>query len=114
MLWVVNPGKLTLEKYSYNGLLLNSWSRPSIKIEGFSGCCNPVHIAIASDGNIITSEKGINRIKVYSQTGELISVAASPQMIGQYIDNPDIAVNSEDDIFLLDNTIKKVRIFKRK
>ena len=112
--WVTNPGKHTLENYSIHGQFIKSWTRASLKIEGFAGCCNPVHIAIRSNGNIITSEKGLNRIKEYSSSGELISVVASPRMIGHQIENPDIAVNSQDDVILLDNTVKKIRIFKRK
>lgn len=111
-LWIANTGKHALENYSLDGRLISFWTRPSITTDGFSGCCNPAHIAIASSGNIITSEKGINRIKVYSKTGDFLSVVAGSQMIGHYIQNPDIAVNSEDAVFLLDNTAKKIRIFK--
>jgi len=112
-LWIANTGKHALENYTYDGRLISSWTRATIRIEGFSGCCNPAHIAIGSDGSIITSEKGLNRIKTYSPTGELTNVVAGPQIIAHYIENPDIAVNSEDVIFLLDNTVKQVRIFKK-
>ncbi len=112
-IWVVNPGKHTLENYSYTGVLLTSWTRPSIKIEGFSGCCNPVHIAVGTGGNIFTSEKGINRIKEYSPKGELLGVVVGPQGIGYYLEHPDIAVNSSGVVFLLDNRAKKIRMFKR-
>ena len=46
----------------------------------------------------------------YVSTGDQFRTQARLSLL----ENPDIAVNSEGDVFLLDNTAKKVRIFKRR
>ncbi len=48
----------------------------------FFGCCNPAHLAIMPDGRFITSEKGVPRVKVYSDTGEFQQAVAGPSELG--------------------------------
>jgi ligand-binding sensor domain-containing protein len=57
-LWVANTGRHSLENYTLDGGFRTSWGEFSMKIEGFSGCCNPSHFAILEDGSFVTSEKG--------------------------------------------------------
>jgi hypothetical protein len=77
---VVNPGRRSIQYHSMDsGALLRSWDRSSNDFEGFGGCCNPTDIALLPDGRIVTSEKGIPRVKVYSKEGELLSVVAPPE-----------------------------------
>jgi hypothetical protein len=42
--------------------------------EDFVGCCNPVNLAIAPDGKVITAEKMISRVKIYEPDGKLLAV----------------------------------------
>jgi hypothetical protein len=113
-LWVVNPGRHTLENYAYDGRLRSFWSKPSMKIDGFCGCCNPTHISILSDGSFVTSEKGVERVKVHNQVGDLVSVVAGPDQFIEGTVGLDLAVDSNDNIYVLDPKNKAVRIFKRK
>jgi len=55
-IWVVNPGRQSLENYTPNGDLRSFWGSASMRLEGFSGCCNPSHIALLPDGSFVTSE----------------------------------------------------------
>ena len=114
-LWVVNPGRHSLENYNPDGSMRTSWGVASFKIDGFSGCCNPAHMAIMADNSFITSEKGIPRIKMYGQHGEFLGVVASPQMFNDdsYL-APDIAIDTEQRVVALDFERKQVRIFERK
>lgn len=114
-LWVVNPGRHTFENYNPDGSMRTSWGITSFKIEGFSGCCNPAHMAIMADNSFVTSEKGMPRIKLYGQHGEFLGVVASPEMFDEdsYL-APDITIDSEQRVVALDFERKQVRIFERK
>ncbi len=112
-LWVVNPGRHSLESYNEKGDLISSWGKASMDVDGFSGCCNPSNIAMLSDGSFVTSEKAIERVKVYLQTGELKSVVASPDNFEKGTKGIDLAVDSKDRIYILDPVKKIVRILER-
>lgn len=123
-LWVVNPGRLGLEKYNNNGDLLTSWYAPSLKVEGFSGCCNPSHIAFRKDGSLVTMEKGLIRVKIYDVTGVFRSVVMMPgtsdNATSDQVDSieashiRDITVDALDRILILDAKRNVVRIFEDK
>ena len=115
LLWVVNPGRHTFENYNSDGSLRTSWGETSFKVEGFSGCCNPAHMAIANDNSFITSEKGMPRIKLYDQHGQFRGVVASPDMfeLNSAI-APDVAVDDQHRVIALDFERQQVRIFEKK
>jgi len=113
-LWVVNSGMHALENYEDDGNLRSFWSNSSIEIEGFSGCCNPAHMAILPDGSFITAEKGLVRIKKHKPSGEFESVVAAPNKFKEDGKAPDLAVSSEGVVFALDNDKKLIRIFEEK
>jgi hypothetical protein len=113
-LWVVNPGMHTLENYSKDGDLRGYWEKISMTIEGFSGCCNPAHLAVLPNGYFVTSEKGIVRIKVYEQSGKLIGVVAAPAKFKEDGHAPDIAVSGDGVIYALDFDRQMIRVFEKK
>ncbi|HTO24128.1 MAG TPA: hypothetical protein VMQ10_16760 [Spirochaetia bacterium] len=77
--WATNPGDHRVQKYSADGRAEGSWGDASAAIDGFIGCCNPVHLAVLPCGEVATSEKGVPRVKVYSPDGRLEAVVAGPQ-----------------------------------
>ena len=113
-LWVVNPGKLGLERYRENGDIVTSWYRPDVtKLDSFSGCCNPTQIAFNSEGRLVTGEKGPVRVKIFEVTSgafEELVVGSSAFQIPQGIG--DLAVDSDDRIMVLDPKKNAVRIFE--
>jgi DNA-binding beta-propeller fold protein YncE len=113
-LWVVNPGRHSLENYTLEGDLRSSWGQASMSMEGFCGCCNPSHISILKDGSFVTSEKGIVRVKVYNRLGNLVSVVAQPSQFIEGTEGLDLAVDSHDQIYVLDPKKKTIYIFKKK
>ncbi len=114
-LWVVNPGRLGLESYRANGDLITSWYRPSLKLDGFTGCCNPAHIAFLGDGKLVTCEKGLVRVKVYEPTsGEFQELVAGNDLFAGEFVVRDIAVDDRGRILVLDSGYNAVRVFEAK
>ncbi len=110
-LWVVDPGRHKLMNFSNEGEVISSWSKTSMQLDGFSGCCNPSHIAMLSNGSFVTSEKGIERVKIHKPSGEFDCVVAGPELFEKETRGLDLAVDSEDRIIVLDPMKKLVRIF---
>lgn len=114
-LWAANTGYHKFENYNADGSLRTSWKASSMKIEGFSGCCNPAHFAIMNDNSFVTSEKGLLRIKIYDQHGKFKGVVAPPKAFDlDATVAPEIVVDGEDRIIALDFEQKLVRTFELK
>jgi hypothetical protein len=113
-LWVVNPGRHSLESYNEKGDLISSWTKTSMDVDGFCGCCNPSNIAMLSDGSFVTSEKAIERVKIHLPSGEFKCVVASPENFEEGTKGIDLAVDSKDKIYVLDPVKKLVNVFVKK
>jgi hypothetical protein len=123
---IVNPGMRRIETFTWNGQLQSVWGSAGSRLQDFFGCCNPSHLDRLPDGRFVTSEKGIPRIKIYSDAGELDSVVAGPRQlevsesalgdarVGQDDRVFDIAVGLEGRILVLDPWKKCIRIFEPK
>jgi len=113
-LWVVNPGRHHFEKYNQDGDLISQWGKSSMAMEGFCGCCNPSNFAILPDGSFVTSEKGIERVKVIGPDGAFKCVVAGASSFIEGTKGLDIAVNSVGNILVLDPEKNMIRIFALK
>jgi sugar lactone lactonase YvrE len=114
LLRVVNPGHHRIEAYTFDGDLETSWGTPATTIEGFSGCCNPTHIAILPDGRFVTSEKGLARVKVYDSQGKFQCVVAGCEAFTEDTILADLTVDSKGRVLVLDPVKKAVRVFVKK
>jgi len=112
-LWVANTGLHYVENYTKNGALRAYWGESSFTVEGFTGCCNPAHFTILSNGAFVTSEKGVVRIKVYLPSGELDCVVAAPDKFEKDSEAPDLTSDPFGRIYALDMTKKMIRVFER-
>lgn len=112
-IWAANPGFHAFELFSKEGSLKSSWERTSMQVDGFSGCCNPSHFALLSNGSFVTSEKGIERIKIHDQTGNFQSIVAPPNDFIEGTKGIDLAVNSKDEIYLIDPVKSKINRYKK-
>jgi len=126
LLRVVNPGRLRIEAYTLDGDLEFWWGEPSVAVEGFCGCCNPVNIAVLPEGGFVTCEKGLIRVKIYDSEGTFVGVVAGPEQLTQggtpsiclfpnecQAGGFDVAVDSTGRIFVLDTINNVVRAFTR-
>lgn len=113
-LWVVNPGYHALENYRSDGTFISRWEAASMRIEGFSGCCNPSHFTLLPDGGFVTAEKGIPRVKIHNIDGSLRCVVAAPDKFEEGTTGLDVAVDEQGRILVLDPVQSRVRIFEEK
>lgn len=113
-LWVVNPGKHELVAFNKQGTIISQWSRTSMQPEGFSGCCNPVNIAMLPDASFVTAEKGIERIKVHKPSGDYNCMVAAPDYFEEGTVGIDVAANSSGKVYVLDPKKKVIHIFTKK
>jgi hypothetical protein len=115
-LWVADPGQQSVRHYGAKGELLGSWGKSSLEIEGFGGCCNPAHIAQLPCGRIVTSEKGILRVKVYEPDGKLSAVVAAPRDLPLTETSLDIATRMANggEILVLVPSQRTVRVYAGK
>lgn len=113
-LWVVNPGRLTLENYTFDGKLRGWWGTAGTNIKSFVGCCNPADFTFLPDGNFITSEKGIVRIKEYKPSGDLAGVVAPPSKFEGEVQSPDVVTDDGGRVYALDKERSMIRIFEKK
>ncbi len=125
LLRAVNPGGHRIEAYTPDGHLEFAWGKPTVAIEGFCGCCNPVNIAVLPDGRIVTAEKGIPRVKIYTTDGRFECVVAGPETFlptatiaqetraAHKLVAVDLAAASRGRVLVLAPAAKKVRVFER-
>jgi hypothetical protein len=121
-LWAVNCGKHGLENYRPNGDLVSSWYRHGMALDAFCGCCNPIHVAFRGDSTLVTLEKGVNRVKVFSPDNSLYGVVisgATPSVddnkaLFSNVAPPvvDLAVDKENRILLLNKFEKALLVYE--
>jgi hypothetical protein len=125
LLRVNNPGRHRFEAYTLDGGFAGAWGRPSPAIRGFSGCCNPVAVAVLPDGRVVTCEKGLPRVKVFGIDGEFESVAAGTESFAANLKacpDPgdctrgglDAAVDPQGRIHVLDRVTSEIRVLRPK
>ena len=101
---------------------LQTWGHKSLRNDGFAGCCNPADFTLLGDGFVVTSEKGISRVKKYTTGGFFLGFVATPEAFvkkGVPADcttggEHDVAADSKGRILVLDTCDMAVRIFELK
>jgi hypothetical protein len=78
--------------------------------QDFVGCCNPVNLAIAPDGKIVTAEKVIARLKVYDPSGKILALIG-PEHFDPKCVHLHLAVDSKDRILVADPMRRELKIF---
>jgi sugar lactone lactonase YvrE len=112
LLRVVDPGRHRIMAFTPEGDLEISWGDRSFELEGFSGCCNPSHLAVLADGRFVTSEKGIPRIKVYDVDGTFLTAVVGADSLATEYEPCDVATDGAGRILALDPGARIVRVFE--
>jgi hypothetical protein len=126
LLRAANPGRHQIEYYTRDGALELAWGKPSMALEGFCGCCNPINLALLPDGRVVTCEKGLPRVKVYNARGALEALVAGPECFPHNTataapDRPegiwgglDVAADARGRIYILDWASGAIRVMAPK
>ncbi|MFW5802640.1 MAG: hypothetical protein ACOCWJ_01870 [Verrucomicrobiota bacterium] len=118
-LLITNPGRQRVIRVRADGTVLSTWGHSSIEPDGFCGCCNPVHILRLKDGSIVTSEKGLSRVKIYSNDGVFMGFVDTPSNLKRSPGSTPVAYRiaaSADGriIHLIDPLTATLRSYKRR
>ena len=84
-IFVINSGSHLIESYTELGHFVSSFGTPGLEAGSFAGCCNPIFISFTPDGYLITSEKGVPRVSLFTREGEFVEVLLNSRMLS---DNP--------------------------
>jgi sugar lactone lactonase YvrE len=110
-LYVTNPGRFRIEKYDFDGDLMEYWGKGGIKEDEFPGCCNPTNLAVFPDGRVVTSQKGDPCLKVFSPEGEMIRRFAD-NIFAEETRGVDLAIDKAGRVHAVDPESGCVRVFE--
>lgn len=110
-LYVSDPGRHRVTSWNLDGTPVGKFGKfGHARLEDFVGCCNPVNLAIAPDGCIVTAEKVAARVKVYTSEGKLQGLIG-PEHFDLRCVHLHLAVDSRNRILVGDPVRLKVTIF---
>lgn len=109
---VGNCGRLRVETYAMDGTLVSAWGKPGFAAERFAPCCNPSNLALMHDGNVVTAEKGLPRVKVYDRTGKLLAYIPREGNFSKEVKDMDLAVDSKNRIHVVEPIKGVVMVFR--
>jgi hypothetical protein len=112
VLYTANTGHHRIETRDIDGNIKSSVGEAGLAPEYFSGCCSPAHFVVIPEG-FVTSEKGINRIKILNTKGELVEMVNSKNNFVKSIPL-DLASVDGKTIFAANPADSKLYIFERK
>jgi hypothetical protein len=111
-LFVANTGHRRVETRNIEGELKSYFGEPGTAPGTFCGCCNPAHFISIPEG-FVTAEKGINRIKILSKTGDFIEFVSSKNKFLASVPL-DLASADGKTIYAANPADSKLYIFTRK
>ncbi len=109
--WIVNSGKHRIMEFTYDGDFVSEWGKDSSLDGGFCGCCNPIHLCIAKNGFFITAEKGMPRVRTYSQDGSFAQTIAGTDLFDEGCIILDVFEIADGAVCILDGSRREIRRF---
>ena len=82
------------------------------RLEDFVGCCNPVNVAVAPDGSIVTGEKMVARVKVFNKD-RVLQAVIGPEHFDPMCRQIHVAVDSSGRIIAADPERRTIAIYTR-
>jgi hypothetical protein len=108
-----DSGRHQVTSWTLDGTMVASFGRFGMaKPEDFVGCCNPVNVAIAPDGSLVTAEKMVARVKVFGKDRTLLAVIG-PEHFDPMCRHIHVAVDSSGRIVTADPERRTIEVFER-
>lgn len=107
-IWITNTGNHKIDLYSNSGEYIRSTG--SADMNSFTGCCNPVKIELISGNRIVTWEKGLNRISIYTSEGKREASIFTNQLFSNSKELIDMEFYGNILYLLQDNAVFKLEL----
>ena len=108
-----DTGRHQVTLWALDGAMVGAFGKFGMaRPEDFVGCCNPVNVAAAPDGVIVTAEKMIARVKVFGKDRGLLAVIG-PEHFDPMCRHIHIAVDSTGRIVAADPERRTIALFGR-
>lgn len=108
-----DSGRHQVTSWSLDGTPVASFGKFGMaQPEDFVGCCNPVNVAVAPDGSLVTAEKMIARVKVYGADRALLAVIG-PEHFDPRCRHIYLTVESTGRIVTGDPERRTIEVFER-
>jgi hypothetical protein len=113
VVYATDTGRHRVSSWKQDGTMVESFGKFGMaKPEDFVGCCNPVNVAVAPGGSIVTAEKVIARVKVFGQDRSLLAVIG-PEHFDPMCRHIHVAVDSSGRIVAGDPERRTIAVFGR-
>ena len=113
VVYATDTGRHQVTSWTLDGTMVASFGKFGMaRPEDFVGCCNPVNVAVAPDGGIVTAEKMIARVKVFSKDRSLLAVIG-PEHFDPMCRHIHVAVDSTGRIVAADPERRTIAVFGR-
>jgi hypothetical protein len=111
VIYATDTGRHQVTSWTLDGAMVGAFGRFGMaRPEDFVGCCNPVNVAVAPDGCIVTAEKMIARVKIFSKDRRLLAVIG-PEHFDPMCRHIHIAVDSTGRIVAADPERRTIAVF---
>ncbi len=108
-----DTGRHQVTSWTLDGAKVGSFGKFGMaRPEDFVGCCNPVNVALAAGGGIVTAEKVIARVKVFDKDRSLVAVIG-PEHFDPMCRHIHVAVDSTGQVVAADPERRTIAVFKR-
>jgi len=108
-----DTGRHRVTSWTLDGTMVASFGKFGMaRPEDFVGCCNPVNVAVAPDGSIVTAEKVVARVKVFGTDRTLLAVIG-PEHFDPMCRHIHVAVDSTGRIVTADPERRTIAVFER-
>ena len=113
VVYATDTGRHQVTSWTLDGTMVASFGRFGMaRPEDFVGCCNPVNVAVAPDGSIVTAEKVAARVKVFGKDRSLLAVIG-PEHFDPMCLHIHVAVDSTGRIVTADPERRTIAVFGR-
>jgi hypothetical protein len=108
-----DTGRHRVTSWTLDGTMVASFGKFGMaRPEDFVGCCNPVNVALAPGGGIVTAEKMIARVKVFDRDRALVAVIG-PEHFDPMCRHIHVAVDSTGQVVAADPERRTIAVFRR-